>query len=85
MILQKDSQGQTLYCISCIRYSRVKGDDLHNYYLHAKDQAHAKLAFCRAYPNRNTHQIIAIAPAIGFFEAGKDKSGEVVRDVFTAD
>lgn len=36
-------------------------------YMHAKDVGEARAKFCAMNPNRKTHRIIAIGPAIGWF------------------
>jgi hypothetical protein len=43
-------------------------------YLHADSAAHARAQYCAAHPNRRTHQIIGVAPAIGYYV--EDTKGE---------
>jgi len=81
-----NKEGQVLYAIACNHYVvKERCFKPHTYYMHAASQGDARLQFCRAYPNRRTHQIVAIGAALGFFYKGKDKSREVTRDVASAD
>lgn len=84
--MHKSHKGKDLYCVAANVYDRVtRSWNIKFSYLHAKTLAEAKLGYCRAHPNRNTHSIIAVSLAIGFFFEGYDKSGEVVKDMLSAD
>jgi hypothetical protein len=83
--MHKSHKGNSLYCIAANVFRPAKGWNIEFSYLHAPDLVAAKLGYCRAHPNRMTHCIIAASLAIGFFHAGFDKSGEVVKDMLTAD
>lgn len=76
-----DSNGDVLYCVAANVFLRKKQRWVPRcYYLHAKNRIKAILKFCNMYPNRETHLIIEVAPAIGWIYDGQDKSGEVVKD-----
>jgi hypothetical protein len=86
-MLEVAPNGEILYCIATNTYSPKHdawASELH--YLHAKNQGDARVKFCLSFPNRNTHQVVAIAPAIGWITEGKkDRSGAVVKDIVVAD
>lgn len=80
-LLEVDSNGEIFYCIAANVYLRKKQCWVPRcYYLHAINRINAVLKFCTSYPNRETHVIIEVAPAIGWIYDGQDKSGEVVKD-----
>jgi hypothetical protein len=95
--MHTSAKGNQLFCIVANVYrgpleGRFKtpmfsdrGWTLETHYVHAKDRIQARLGYCRAFPNRLTHSIIDVALAVGFFHAGYDKSGEIVKDQLVAD
>lgn len=84
-MLERDRSGQTLYCVACNIFDRRIGKFVPSLeYYHARDQADCRIKYTVQYPNRNTHIIIGIAPVIGWHLAGKDTSGEVVKDLAVA-
>lgn len=76
ILRKQQSSGKYLYAVAYEVYRRgvlVRGDIE---YLHAEDTLHAGNQFKLAHPNRNTHHIVGVAPAIGFFV--EDNHGEVL-------
>lgn len=82
--MHRNNEGQLLYAACCIFTKRNGMKEPRTYFLHAANQKEARLSFCRQYPNRKTHHILEIGPALGFFAAGVDKTKEVVREKFSA-
>lgn len=84
-MLERARNGEILYCVACNVWNpRSQAFVPMLEYYHAKDQADTRIKYTVQYPNRQTHQIVAIAPVIGWHYAGKDKSGEVVKDIAVA-
>ncbi len=74
-VLSKSKDGKTLYAVAFLKWTRqgwVNGLE----HLHADDVGHARAQFCCANPNRRTHRIIDVAPAIGFF--AEDDNGDIL-------
>jgi hypothetical protein len=67
-----------LYAIAVEYYDRKgKLKTANVVYLHADSAVHASNQYKTAHPNRNTHVIVSVGLAIGFFtedKSGKDES-----------
>lgn len=89
--MHTSAKGNQLYCIAANVFKRRGGPrsaktwNIEMAYVHAKDLVSAKLGYCKANPNRRTHSIISVGLAVGFFHAGYDKSGSIVKDQLSAD
>jgi len=84
-LLLRSERGKYLFCVAANVLLPNLGWQIVFSYLHAKDRVQAKLGYCRAHPNRNTHHIIDISLAIGFFHEKVDASGEIQKDLLSAD
>lgn len=88
--MHTSAKGNQLFAIAANVFKRHGGARMKSWnieiaYVHAKDLVSAKLGYCRANPNRRSHQIISVGLAIGFFHTGFDKSGSIVKDQLSAD
>lgn len=69
-----------LYAVAYERYRRCKRKGVLRLasadieYMHADSTAHARNQFCYSHPNRRTHRIVAVGPALGYFV--QDNHGE---------
>lgn len=45
-------------------------------YLHADSTIHARNQYCYSHPNRRTHRVVAVGPAMGYFV--EDQDGKIL-------
>lgn len=70
-VMKQTGREATLYRVAFILNEKILFE-----HMWAEDAFQAHQTFCCMYPNRNTHEIIGIAPRIGTFAA--DKHADVV-------
>lgn len=76
----KQEEKKQLYAVAYEKYRkdrkkgcyRLSSADIE--YMHADSPAHARNQFCYSHPNRVTHRVVAVGPALGFFV--EDNHGE---------
>lgn len=74
------SEKKQLYAIAIERYRKIRGRYVllaaRVEYLHADSISHARNQYCYSHPNRRTHRVVAVGPALGYFV--EDNHGEVL-------
>ena len=72
---------QKIYCVAyeIISHTPRGGTKVtaHTEYMKADDAGHARNSFCFMHPNRTTHRVVAVAPALGFYINDEKKEKEL--------
>lgn len=51
----------------CVVVNKRGNPELQYIYLHAEDRNHARVQYTVMEPNRRTHEIVEVAPVVGYF------------------